>query len=110
MAISGRRFGFPQPGRVVVILGCRWRFSRMTSQRRSYLLVPLFVALCSIAAGIFSAGGVKAAEPSLDAATLQSSKAFTSVYDLVEKNFADPVKADKAIYKGAIPGMLRELD
>ena len=29
---------------------------------------------------------------------------------LVEQNFADPVKPDKAIYNGAIPGMLRELD
>jgi carboxyl-terminal processing protease len=37
-------------------------------------------------------------------------KSFTSVYDLVEQNFADKVEADKAIYKGAIPGMLRTLD
>jgi carboxyl-terminal processing protease len=35
---------------------------------------------------------------------------FTKVYALVEKNFADPLAADKAIYKGAIPGMLRTLD
>jgi len=81
----------------------------MPSHRRRYLFVPLVIALCSIAAGIFSAGGAKAAT-SLEDATQQSSKAFTSVYDLVEKNFADPVKADKAIYNGAIPGMLRELD
>ncbi|HTS29102.1 MAG TPA: S41 family peptidase [Bryobacteraceae bacterium] len=32
------------------------------------------------------------------------------VYSLVEQNFAEPVSADKAIYKGAIPGMLRTLD
>jgi carboxyl-terminal processing protease len=29
---------------------------------------------------------------------------------LLEQNFADEVNADKAIYKGAIPGMLRTLD
>jgi carboxyl-terminal processing protease len=40
----------------------------------------------------------------------QSLKAFTKVYDVVEENFADKVSADKAIYKGAIPGMARTLD
>ncbi|HUA87040.1 MAG TPA: S41 family peptidase [Bryobacteraceae bacterium] len=81
----------------------------MPSRRRDYLYVPLFIALCSLAVGMFSGGGVKAAT-SLEDATANSSKSFTSVYDLVEKNFADPVKPDKAIYNGAIPGMLRELD
>ena len=37
-------------------------------------------------------------------------KNFTKVYALVEQNFAEPVDPDKAIYKGAIPGMLRTLD
>jgi carboxyl-terminal processing protease len=35
---------------------------------------------------------------------------FSRVLSLVEQNFADKVSADKAIYKGAIPGMLRTLD
>jgi carboxyl-terminal processing protease len=35
---------------------------------------------------------------------------FTRAYALVEQNFADPLSPDKAIYKGAIPGMLRTLD
>ncbi len=39
-----------------------------------------------------------------------SIKSFTKAYNLVEENFADPVSADKAIYNGAIPGMLRTLD
>jgi carboxyl-terminal processing protease len=42
-----------------------------------------------------------------------SLKAFTSVYALVEQNYALPIhgdKADTAIYDGAIPGMLRVLD
>ena len=42
---------------------------------------------------------------------LQSSlKTFTSILNVVQQNFADPVDADKAIYRGAIPTMLRTLD
>lgn len=37
-------------------------------------------------------------------------KAFTQVYSIVEDNYADPVSPDKAIYNGAIPGMLHVLD
>jgi carboxyl-terminal processing protease len=32
------------------------------------------------------------------------------VYETVEENYAEPVSADKAIYNGAIPGMLHSLD
>jgi carboxyl-terminal processing protease len=39
-----------------------------------------------------------------------SLKTFTRIYNVVEENFADPVNPDKAVYKGAIPGMLRTLD
>ncbi len=80
----------------------------MSTRRRNYLLVPLFIALCSIAFGIFGGGGVSAATS--DGPMEQSFKSFTKVYDVVEQNFADQVKPDKAIYKGAIPGMLRTLD
>ena len=37
-------------------------------------------------------------------------KQFTEVYSVVEQNYAEPVNADKAIYNGAIPGMLHVLD
>ena len=40
----------------------------------------------------------------------QATKSFTSVYALVEANFADRVSPDKGLYNGAIPGMLRTLD
>jgi carboxyl-terminal processing protease len=76
---------------------------------RSYVLVPLFIAGCSIAVGIWSGDRVSAASPNDDSVS-QSTKSFTSVYDVVEQNFADKVDADKAIYNGAIPGMLRTLD
>jgi carboxyl-terminal processing protease len=35
---------------------------------------------------------------------------LTAAYVLVEKNFADPISPEKAIYEGAIPGMLHTLD
>src|SRR5438046_4456606 len=35
---------------------------------------------------------------------------FSQVYELVEQNYAEPVDPGKAIYNGAIPGMLRVLD
>ena len=39
-----------------------------------------------------------------------SLRQFSQVYDIVEQNYAEPVNADKAIYNGAIPGMLHVLD
>jgi carboxyl-terminal processing protease len=81
----------------------------MPSRRRTYLFVTLFVALCALAAGVFSGPQVRAAS-SPDDPVNQSLKSFTKVYDTVEQNFADEVKPDTSIYKGAIPGMLRELD
>jgi carboxyl-terminal processing protease len=83
----------------------------MPSSRRSYFVVPAFIAVCSLAAGLFFGGShVKAATVSDEDQLKQSLKAFTKVYDVVEANFADSVKPEKAIYKGAIPGMLRTLD
>jgi carboxyl-terminal processing protease len=35
---------------------------------------------------------------------------FSDVYRVVQENYAEPVNPDKAIYNGAIPGMLRVLD
>lgn len=37
-------------------------------------------------------------------------KQFMEVYSAVEREAADPVNPDKALYEGAIPGMLRRLD
>src|SRR5579884_1268368 len=54
---------------------------------------------------------VRAAEDSSSKEDMRNSlKKFTSFYDLIENNFADKVDADTAIYKGAIPSMLRTLD
>src|SRR5438067_6770537 len=37
-------------------------------------------------------------------------KTLVRVYSVVERNYADPVSSEKAIYQGAIPGMLHTLD
>src|SRR5512141_2514751 len=81
----------------------------MPSRRRSFILVPLFVGLCAVSVVLMTTKHVSAASPSDDAVG-QSMKSFTSVFDAVEQNFADKVDADKAVYNGAIPGMLRTLD
>jgi len=60
-------------------------------------------------AGWLAGGRVSAATPTEDPVG-QSMKSFTSVFEVVEQNFADKVDSDRAIYKGAIPGMLRTLD
>ena len=78
------------------------------SRRRSYFLIPSFIVLCSLVAGVMGGKRVAAASPADDAD--QSIKAFTKVYSVVEQNFADEVKPDKGVYKGAIPGMLRTFD
>ncbi len=66
--------------------------------------------LCSLAAGLFKGSAVSAANSSEEAARDESVKTFTKIFDAVEQNFADPVQPDKAIYDGAIPGMLNTLD
>src|ERR1039458_5793761 len=37
-------------------------------------------------------------------------KAVIDAYALIEGNAADPITADQALYQGAIPGLLRNLD
>ena len=82
----------------------------MPSHKRSFFLVPLFIVLCAVLAGVFSGGAVSAANASDDTTKDQSVKSFTKIYSAVEQNFADQVQPDKAIYDGAIPGMLNTLD
>ena len=88
----------------------------MSSQRRYFLFIPLFLGACALVGGLFGPGAapVAAAQQRVAAPSDEDLKAsidsFTKVYGVVEQNYADPLSADKAIYKGAIPGMLRTLD
>src|SRR5260370_18663463 len=81
---------------------------RRRRHNRTYILVPLCLVILGIAAIVFSGGGARAA-PADDPLGV-SLKQFTQIYDAVEQNFADSVKADKSVYNGAIPGMLHTLD
>src|SRR5579883_2477911 len=63
---------------------------QMQSRHRDSFLALVFIALCSLAAGVFSGTGVKAASNPDDPVN-QSVKAFTKVYDVVEQNFADVI-------------------
>src|ERR1035437_10367239 len=83
----------------------------MAPKRRTFFVMPLIVLLCSIAGGFYGPEVQADATAPSDTQELDQDVAnFTKVLALVEQNFAEPVNADKAIYKGAIPGMLRTLD
>src|SRR5690349_16974430 len=81
----------------------------MAQRRRSLFLLPAIVFACSIAGGIYG--------PRIDVASAAPIEdvdkdvgGFVKALNLVEQNFAERPSADKTVYKGAIPGMLRTLD
>jgi carboxyl-terminal processing protease len=80
--------------------------------RRALFSVVLFLATCALVGSVI--GQKVATQSSTDESTLRDSlHQFTDVYSLVEQNYAEPLKGDKvdkAIYDGAIPGMLHVLD
>src|SRR5919204_388561 len=79
------------------------------SSRRSLLLVITLILACGFLGVVFAQRtGVNASTS--DSEIRDSLRQFTQVYSVVEQNYADPVSADKAIYNGAIPGMLHVLD
>src|SRR4051812_48035142 len=79
------------------------------SSRRSLFLVVLIIVLCGGLGALFGQR-VSSNATSGDTEIRDSLRTFSQVYDLVEQNYAEPVSADKAIYNGAIPGMLHVLD
>lgn len=80
--------------------------------RRALFSLTLFLAGCAVI-GSFVSQKVDAQSSSDESTMRDSLREFTSVYSLVEQNYADPMnqdRIDKAIYDGAIPGMLHVLD
>ena len=80
--------------------------------RRAIVTVTVFLASCGVLGSVISQK-VAAQSASDESAVRDSIKSFTSVYALVEQNYAEPMntdRTDKAIYDGAIPGMLHVLD
>src|SRR5512141_44508 len=81
----------------------------LRGSRRSLLLVVIVILACGFLGALFGQRVGSAQQPS-DSDVRDSLRSFSQVYDVVEQNYAEPVNPDKAIYNGAIPGMLRVLD
>jgi carboxyl-terminal processing protease len=82
----------------------------MAQKRRSLLFLPLLILICALLGGMYGPRVEVASAATADDDVKASMRNFTKVYSTIEENFADPLSPDKAIYKGAIPGMLRTLD
>jgi carboxyl-terminal processing protease len=76
--------------------------------RRGLILFCLVLVASSVLGGWY--GGNVRATTSGSSDLPSSVKNFTKVLAVVEHNYADVVHVDRAIYDGAIPGMLRVLD
>src|SRR3982074_1488026 len=81
-----------------------------SSSRRSPFLVVFFLLSCGCLGILFAQHSGQQTSLGGDSDVRDSLKKFTDVYQIVEDNYAEPVNADKAIYNGAIPGMLHALD
>ena len=88
----------------------------MKSTRRGLWFILSTVLLCTLLGGAYGRR-VEATTSGGDDSDIQTGlKAFTVVYDVVEKNYADPVDPDRAIFGpsnsglGAIPAALHTLD
>jgi carboxyl-terminal processing protease len=80
-----------------------------SSSRRSLFFIVLFLVACGFLGALFAQKNPSVA-PSSDNDVRDSLKDFTQIYSIIEDNYAERVDADKAIYNGAIPGMLHVLD
>jgi len=78
------------------------------SSARGLVLLALVLAVAAVLGGMYGPVGRATAAGSDD--LQESVRSFTRVLAVVEQNYADPVDTDKAIYDGAIPGMLHVLD
>ncbi|HUD99298.1 MAG TPA: S41 family peptidase [Bryobacteraceae bacterium] len=84
--------------------------SNKPKKYRSAAYVPLVIALGGWMAGLWGPGIARTATGQSEGDLKGNVKSFASAYALIEENFADSITPDKAIYQGAIPGMLRTLD
>jgi len=81
----------------------------MKSERRGLVLVVAVILLSAVLGGIYGPN-VRATTSSAAEDEHTAIRQFTNVLDVVQANYAEPVDVDKAVYQGAIPGMLRMLD
>ncbi len=79
------------------------------SSRRSLLVIAAVLMGCGLL-GVVFAQRLNPAATGGDTDIRDSLHQFSDVYSVIEQNYAEPVNPDKAIYDGAIPGMLHVLD
>jgi carboxyl-terminal processing protease len=80
----------------------------MHQESRKKIVILVIVIICLfLAAGL---GQQTAQKQPRDSEIRENLRMFAIVYDVVEQNYAEPVDPNRAIYEGAIPGMLRVLD
>jgi carboxyl-terminal processing protease len=81
----------------------------MSFYRRGITVIPVVLLGAALLGGLFGRR-VTAQSDSTDAQVQEGLRRVTTVLHALEQNYADPVDMQKAIYKGAIPGMLHSLD
>jgi len=82
--------------------------SATTNHSRGIVLMTLVLGASAVLGGLYGSSVHATATSSND---LQDSvRSFARVLSVVERNYADPVDVNQAIYDGAIPGMLHVLD
>jgi carboxyl-terminal processing protease len=87
----------------------------MKPTRRLFWFLSSTVLLCALLGGVYGQRVEATTDPG-ESDVQSSLNAFTKVFDVVQKNYADAVDPDTAVYgpqnsnEGAIPGMLRTLD
>ena len=80
------------------------------SSARSVFLSVVVLVTCGFLGMLFGQKITPEAASDTDTEIRQSLHQFTDVYSVVEQNYSEPINSDKAIYNGAIPGMLHVLD
>lgn len=75
--------------------------------------MPLVICVAAIAGGVWGpklTAGTRAGDDPSDVQINNDLRQIAQLYSVVAANYAVPVNPSTAIYEGAIPGMLRELD
>jgi carboxyl-terminal processing protease len=80
----------------------------MNQKRRGFVVIFTILVASAVFGQIYGPS-VRATSSSAED-TQTAVREFTSVLDVVQANYAEPVDVDKQVYQGAIPGMLRVLD
>jgi carboxyl-terminal processing protease len=81
------------------------------SSRRSAVLIFSIILACGCLGMVFGQRLTSSTSSgNSDSDVRDSMRTFSDVYRVVQENYAEPLNPDKAVYNGAIPGMLRVLD